>query len=264
MAHNHDGKNLLVAFLLNLSFSIIEIICGIYSNSYAIISDALHDFVDSLIILFAYFLKILSKKKSNLKYQFGFSRLNLVGALITSFILIVGSLFIIVNALPRLVNPEVVNTKIMMFLAIIAILINFISMLKMKSSHSLLDKAIVLHLLEDVLGWIAILVSSIIIYFTQFYIIDPILSIVISLFISYKSIINIIKCFKEVLLVNPLVENHCEIVSIIKTDLYKIINTSENEYIIIIDDVNFENSEVINKKLFELNIHKVYYKNKPI
>ncbi len=188
-------KNILIAFLLNISFSIFEIIGGIFTNSVAIISDAVHDFGDAISIGISYFLEKKSKKKPDNKYTYGYTRYSVLGAIITNLILVIGSIFVIYNAINRIITPEELNYNGMLIFAIIGAIINFIAAYKTKDGDSLNQKAVNLHMLEDVLGWIVVLVGAIIIKLTNFTIIDPILSILVALYILISALTSFKKIF---------------------------------------------------------------------
>ena len=143
-------KNILIAFLLNISFSIFELIGGLFINSIAIMSDAIHDFGDALSILISYILERKSKKKPDNKYTYGYLRYSTLGALITTIILITGSIFVITNSVKRLISPEVINYNGMILFAIFGTVINYIAALYTKEGDSLNQKAVNLHMLEDV------------------------------------------------------------------------------------------------------------------
>lgn len=190
-------KNILIAFLLNLFFSVFELIGGIFTNSIAIISDAVHDFGDSLSIGISYFLEKKSKKKPDKKYTFGYTRYSVLGAIITNTILIIGSVIVIYNAIKRIIIPVEINHNGMIIFAIVGALVNFTAAYMTKEGDSLNQKAVNLHMLEDVLGWIAVLIGAIVIKLTNFNLIDPILSILVAIYIlihalkSYKKIFNL-------------------------------------------------------------------------
>ncbi len=193
-------KNILIAFILNLSFSIFEIIGGIFTNSIAIISDAIHDLGDSISIGISYFLEKKSKKKPDKKYTYGYARYSVLGAIITNTILIVGSILVIYNAILRIINPIEVNHNGMIIIAIFGAIINFIAAYFTKEGDSLNQKAVNLHMLEDVLGWLVVLLGAIVIKFTNITIIDPIMSILVAIFIlvnALKSLKKIIDLFLE-------------------------------------------------------------------
>lgn len=190
-------KNILIAFLLNISFSIFELIGGIFTNSIAIISDAIHDFGDATSIGIAYFLEKKSKKQPDATYTYGYARYSILGAIITNTILIVGSAFVIFNAVKRVINPETINYNGMIIFAIFGVIVNFVAAYFTKDGDSLNQKAVNLHMLEDVLGWVVVLIGAVVIKFTEVTIIDPIMSIFVAIFIlvnalkSYKTIVDL-------------------------------------------------------------------------
>ena len=156
-------KNIFVAFFLNISFSIIELFGGLFTNSIAILSDAIHDFVDALSIGISYFLEKKSKKEPDNIYTYGYIRYSILGALITTVILITGSIFVIINALIRLFNPVTINYDGMLILSIIGIIFNLLAAYMTKEGDSLNQKSVNLHMLEDVFGWIVVLIGSLLI-----------------------------------------------------------------------------------------------------
>ena len=190
-------KNILIAFLLNMAFSIFELVGGIFTNSVAIISDAVHDFGDSISIGISYILEKKSKKKPDSQYTFGYTRYSILGAFITNTILITGSVLVIVNAIQRIINPVEINYDGMIIFAIFGVIVNFLAAYFTKEGDSLNQKAVNLHMLEDVLGWVVVLIGAIIIKFTEINIIDAIMSIGVAIFIlihalkSFKSIIDL-------------------------------------------------------------------------
>lgn len=184
-------KNILIAFILNLFFSIFEFIGGTITNSVAIISDSIHDIGDSLSIGISYFLEKKSKKKPDNKYTYGYVRYSVIGSIITTTILIVGSILVIYNAIKRLINPVDINYNGMIIFAFIGTLVNFLAAYFTKDGHSLNQKSVNLHMLEDVLGWLVVLIGAIIMRFTDIKIIDPILSILVALFIFINAIKNL-------------------------------------------------------------------------
>ena len=184
-------KNILIAFILNLFFSIFEFIGGTITNSVAIISDSIHDIGDSLSIGISYFLEKKSKKKPDNKYTYGYVRYSVIGSIITTTILIVGSILVIYNAIKRLINPVDINYNGMIIFGIIGTLVNFLAAYFTKDGHSLNQKSVNLHMLEDVLGWLVVLIGAIIMRFTDIKIIDPILSILVALFIFINAIKNL-------------------------------------------------------------------------
>ena len=187
-------KNILIAFLLNLLFSIIEFIGGAITNSVAIISDSIHDMGDAMSIGVSYFLERKSTQKPDNKYTYGYIRYSVLGSIITTFILLSGSILVIYNAIGRLINPVEINYNGMIIFAILGVIINFIAAYFTKEGDSLNQKSVNLHMLEDVLGWLVVLIGAIIMKFTDIRIIDPILSIGVAVFI----LINALKTLKEI------------------------------------------------------------------
>ena len=203
-SHTHDSsKNIGVAFFLNFSFTIIELIGGLLTNSVAIISDAVHDFGDSLSLGLAWYFQKLSKKRGNKLYSYGYKRFSLLGAIINAVVLVVGSIFVLSEAIPRIFKPQETSAEGMFILAIIGIVVNGAAVLRTRKGSSINERLVSLHLLEDVLGWIAVLIGSILIYFTCLTIFDPILSIAISLFVLVNVFRNIRQVFPILLQGTP-------------------------------------------------------------
>ena len=185
-----EDKNILIAFILNLLFSIFEFVGGIITSSVAIISDAIHDLGDSFSIGISYFLEKKSKKKPDEKYTYGYIRYSVLGSLLTTIILILGSALVIMGSIKRITNPVSINYDGMIIFAVIGVIVNFLAAYKTKDGNSLNQKAVNLHMLEDVLGWLVVLVGAIIMRFTHISIIDPILSILVAGFIFVSALKN--------------------------------------------------------------------------
>ena len=147
-----SDNNILIAFILNLSFSIFEIFGGIFTGSVAIISDAVHDFGDAISTLVSYFLEKISKREPNDKYTYGYIRYSVLGAIFTNMVLMVSSILVIISAVKRLMNPVIINYDGMIILAILGTIINFMAVYFTRNGESLNQKAVNLHMLEDVLG----------------------------------------------------------------------------------------------------------------
>jgi cobalt-zinc-cadmium efflux system protein len=154
-------------------------------------SDALHDLGDSLSLGLAWYFQKLSTKKATKKYSYGFKRFSLLGAIFNSIVLIIGSIFIIKEAIPRIINPEEANAFGMMWLAILGIIVNGAAVLKLKKGKTLNERVVSLHLLEDVLGWTAVLIASIVMQFWDLPILDPILSLLIAIYVLFNVFKNI-------------------------------------------------------------------------
>ncbi len=188
-------KNILIAFILNLVFSIFEFVGGIFTGSVAIVSDAIHDIGDAASIGISYFLEKKSKQKPDSKYTYGYVRYSVIGSVITTLILLFGSASVIFNAVHKIFNPTEINYNGMIIFAVVGAVVNFGAAYITREGDSLNQKAVNLHMLEDVLGWIVVLIGAVVMRFTDFAIIDPIMSIGVALFI----LINATKNLKEVL-----------------------------------------------------------------
>jgi cobalt-zinc-cadmium efflux system protein len=186
-------KNILIAFLLNITFSLFEFFGGILTNSVAILSDSIHDLGDALSIGISYFMERKSKKHPDNKYTYGYIRYSVLGGVITTTILLVGSILVIVGAVKRLFNPVKVDYNGMIIFAIVGVLLNFIAAYVTREGNSINQKSVNLHMLEDTLGWVVVLIGSIIMRFTDISIIDSIMSIGVSLFILVHSMKNLKK-----------------------------------------------------------------------
>lgn len=199
--HHHTGsKNILMAFFLNIVFAVIEIIGGYMTNSVAIMSDALHDLGDSLALLFSYFAEKLSHKEADEYYTFGYRRFSILSALINGVILLSGSIFVIYEAVGRIISPQVVQPDGMIFLAFLGIGVNGFAAYRLSKDNSTNVKMVMFHLLEDLLGWVAVLIVSIVLLYKPWFFLDSVLSILISLIILrgvYKNLAKVIKIFLQ-------------------------------------------------------------------
>ncbi|MBR2241165.1 MAG: cation transporter [Clostridia bacterium] len=193
-------KNILIAFILNLAFSILEFIGGAFTNSVAIISDSVHDMGDAMSIGISYFLEKKSKKKPDDKHTYGYIRYSVLGSTITTVILLVGSILVIYNSILRIINPVEINYDGMIIFAIVGVIINFAAAYFTREGDSLNQKSVNLHMLEDVLGWVVVLIGAILMRIFDITYIDPILSICVAIFIlvnAYKNFKSILDVFLE-------------------------------------------------------------------
>ena len=188
-------KKILIAFILNLSFSLFEFLGGIFTGSVAIMSDSVHDMGDAASIGLSYFLEKKSNKQPDDTYTYGYARYSVLGGVITTFILLFGSVAVVVNAINKIVNPTDINYNGMIVFGIIGAVVNFLAALFTHGGESINQRAVNLHMLEDVLGWIVVLVGAIIMRFTDWALLDPIMSIGVAIFIF----INAVKNLKTVL-----------------------------------------------------------------
>lgn len=188
-------KNILIAFVLNLSFSVFELFGGILTGSVAILSDSIHDLGDAASIGVSLFLERKSQKEANEVYTYGYARYSALGSAFTLLILFVGSAIVITNAIGRIISPAPIHYDGMIVFAVLGVIINTIAAFITREGSSLNQKAVNLHMLEDVLGWIVVLIGAIIMRFTDCYLLDPIMSIAVAIFILIESF----RQFKEIL-----------------------------------------------------------------
>ncbi len=184
-------KNILIAFILNLAFSVFEFAGGIFTGSVAIMSDAVHDIGDAASIGISYFLEKKSKKQPDEEYTYGYARYSVIGSVITTLILLFGSAIVIYNAVNRIIHPAPINYNGMIIFAVVGVLVNFGAALFTRGGESLNQRAVNLHMLEDVFGWAVVLVGAVVMRFTDFALIDPIMSIVVAVFIFLNTIKNL-------------------------------------------------------------------------
>lgn len=184
-------RNILIAFILNLAFSVFEFWGGIVTGSVAIISDAVHDIGDAASIGISCFLERKSKKRPDETHTYGYGRYSVLGGFITTAILLVGSLVMIYNAIHRLIAPAEIDYNGMIVFAVVGVCVNFCAAFFTRGGDSINQKAVNLHMLEDVFGWVIVLVGAVVMRFTNFAFIDPIMSIGVSLFILFHAIGNL-------------------------------------------------------------------------
>lgn len=199
--HNHhhettSSQRIGWAFFLNLGFTIIEFIGGWLTNSTAIMADAVHDLGDSLSIGSAWVLNRLSGKKSDEHFTYGYRRFSLLGALINALVLVAGSTWVLREAIPRLTDPQMPVTEGMLGLAIFGIVVNGYAAYKLSHGTTLNERVLNWHLLEDVLGWVAVLIVSVILLLVEWPILDPLLSIGFTLFILFNVIKNLLSTLR--------------------------------------------------------------------
>lgn len=184
-------RNILAAFLLNFGFAIFEFIGGIFTGSIAIISDAVHDIGDAASIAISYFLERKSKKQPDDKFTYGYARYSVIGSVITTMILLVGSAMVIYNAVVRIITPQPIHYDGMILFAIVGVCVNLAAAYFTHGEGSLNQKAVNLHMLEDVLGWAVVLIGAVVMRFTDWALIDPVMSVGVAGFILYNAVGNL-------------------------------------------------------------------------
>ncbi len=196
MGHSHDHSHeatgdLRLAFLLNLGFTLVAAVGGVWTNSVAILSDAVHDFGDSLSLGLAWYLDRYSRRERDHRFSYGYRRFSLLGVVTTTAALVGGSAFVLAEAIPRLLEPEPTDALGMVGFAVLGVAVNGVAALRLRDRKSLNARVVSWHLLEDVLGWSAVLVVAITLLFVDLPVLDPALSIVITVFILYNVVRNL-------------------------------------------------------------------------
>ena len=212
-------RNILIAFLLNLFFSVFEFAGGILTGSVAIISDAVHDIGDAASIGVSYFLEKKSKRQPDEIYTYGYARYSVIGSVITTVILLVGSAAVIYNAIARIISPVQIDYGGMIIFAVVGVCVNFGAAFFTRHGESLNQRAVNLHMLEDVLGWVVVLIGAVVMRFTDLLIIDPLMSVGVAVFILVNAVSNLrsaVELFLEKAPVGISVSELCE--HVLKTE----------------------------------------------
>lgn len=208
MSNNHkniSSSKLFIVIFLNLIITIAEIIGGIISKSLALLSDSFHNLSDTLAIILSYIANLISKKPANVKKTFGYKRIEIIVAFLNSSALLLISIYLIVEAIKRFKNPEIINSNLMLIIAIIGLIGNFLSILLLKkdSDKNLNIKSSFLHLLGDTISSIGVIIGAILIKFFNILFLDPVLTILISLYIIKEAIVIILKTFDILMQSSP-------------------------------------------------------------
>lgn len=181
--HESEGRRIGIAFWLNAGFAVVELIGGLLTNSVAVLSDAVHDLGDSLAIGSGWVAARLARREPDIRYTYGYRRLSLLSAAVNSLVLIVGSAWIVGEAVPRLLAPEAPHAGGMFGLGLLGIAVNGAGALALRRGRSRNERILSWHLIEDTLGWLAVLIGAVVIHFTGWAIVDPLLSIAFTLLI---------------------------------------------------------------------------------
>lgn len=201
--HGSAERNISFAFFLNLFFAIVELVGGLLTNSMAILSDALHDFGDSLSLGVAWLLARKSRQPRNKQYTYGYKRFSLLGSIFLSGVLTLSSILVLIESGKRIASPQEVSAEGMLWIAIFGVIVNGAAAFKVKQGHSLNERAVYLHIMEDVLGWIGVLAVSIVMLFVEVPMLDSLLSIGISLWVLSNVYKNLRDTFEVLLQAIP-------------------------------------------------------------
>ena len=181
-------RNILVAFLLNLGFSVFEFFGGVLTGSVAILSDAVHDLGDALGIGVSWFLQRKSRRPADSTYTYGYARFSVLGSVFTCGILLLGSVGVVVSAVGRLMNPVPIHYDGMILFAVVGVVVNAIAAFVTREGDSLNQKAVNLHMLEDVLTWVVVLVGAVVMRYTDLTVLDPLVSIGVAVYIFVHAV----------------------------------------------------------------------------
>lgn len=229
--HKHEvkGKNLVFSILLNLVITIAQIIGGIVSGSFALISDALHNFSDVLSLVFSLYANKLSRRKASLDQTFGYKRAELIAAFVNAITLIVVAFILIYEAILRFFHPEPIQSTIVIWLALLGIVVNggSVLLLKKDSEHNLNMKSAYLHLLTDMMASVAVLVGGILMHFYGWFWVDSVMTMLIAFYLIYVSYDLIKTSTKMLMLFTP---DHINITDIVR-EVHKIKGVSKLHHI---------------------------------
>lgn len=199
--HTHTAVgNIKLAFFANLGFTALEFVGGLWVNSTAILADAVHDLGDSFALAQAWYFQSIADRDATQKYTYGYRRFTLLGATISALLLVVSSLFVLSQAIPRILQPEPSNAQGMAALAVIGVAVNGFAMYRLMQGEGANIRIVALHFLEDVLGWLAILAVAVLLMFTDLHVLDPILAVLITLYILWnviRQLRNIVPIFLQ-------------------------------------------------------------------
>ncbi len=203
--HHVEGKNLLFSIILNVVITVAQVVGGIVSGSLALISDALHNFSDVLSLAFSFVAHNLSKRKASLNQTFGFKRAEILAAFVNAATLIIVAFILIYGAIERLIHPQTIQSNLVIWLALLGIIVNGLSVLLLKkdADHNLNMKSAYLHLLTDMMASVAVLVGGILMLFYQIYWIDSIMTLFIAIYLIIVGFDLLKKSTKMLMLFTP-------------------------------------------------------------
>ena len=198
MSHSHHATgDLCLAFFLNLGFTVLEIAGGLWTNSVAILSDAVHDLGDSLSLGSAWYLDRVAQRGSDRRFSYGYLRFSLLGAWTNITVLLAGSIFVLSEAIPRLLQPEPAHAPGMLAFALIGVVVNGAAALRLRGRQSLNARVAAWHFIEDVLGWVAVLVVAVTLMFVDLPVLDPALAVLITGYILF----NVVRHLRRTLMI---------------------------------------------------------------
>jgi cobalt-zinc-cadmium efflux system protein len=236
MSHNHNhshhevkGKNLLFSIVLNIIITIAQVIGGILSGSLALLSDALHNFSDVLSLVFSYIANLLSKRKASLNQTFGYKRAEILAAFINASTLVIVAIILIFEAFQRFLNPQTIESNLVIWMSILGIAVNGLSVLVLKkdADKNINMKSAYLHLFTDMLASVAVLAGGLLMKYFQIYWIDSVLTFAIAIYLIYLGFDLLIQSTKILMLFTP---SHLDIKEIVR-EVHKIEGVSKLHHI---------------------------------
>jgi len=206
-SHHHDlnSRNLLISIFLNITITVAQVIGGIVSGSLALLSDALHNFSDVISLIISWIANKLVKKKASLKRTFGYKRAEILAAFINAATLIVVAVLLIFEAIERFRNPQEIESNLVIWLSIIAILGNGFSVLLLKKNadNNMNLKSAYLHLLTDMLASVAVLIGGLLMKYYEIWWIDSVLTLAIAVYLVVMGWDLLKNSFKVLMLFTP-------------------------------------------------------------
>jgi cobalt-zinc-cadmium efflux system protein len=234
--HHHDhhhhpvkGKNLLFSIVLNIIITVAQVVGGILSGSLALISDALHNFSDVLSLVFSYVANKLAKKEASVNQTFGYKRAELIAAFVNAMTLIIVALFLIYGAVERFFNPQHIESELVIWLSILGIVANGLSVLMLKNDadKNLNMKSAYLHLFTDMLASVAVLVGGLLMKYLQWFWVDSVMTLLIAIYLIFVGVDLLKKSTQMLMLFTPCHININEIIN----EVHKIDGTDKLHHI---------------------------------
>ena len=230
MSHNHnhvhihkhevEGKNLVISIILNLLITVAQVVGGLFSGSLALISDALHNFSDVISLVFSYVAHKLSRRKASINNTFGYKRAELIAAFVNAFTLILVAVYLGYEAIDRFFNPLPIKSGLVIWLALLGIVANGISVLLLKkdADHNLNMKSAYLHLFTDMMASVAVLIGGLLMKFYGWFWVDSVLTLLISIYLIYVGYDLLKRSTRMLMLFTP---EHIDIKEIVR-EVHKI------------------------------------------
>lgn len=208
--HNHShkdlqGRNLLISIILNIVITVAQVIGGLVSGSLSLLSDALHNFSDVLSLIVSYIASLLSKQKASINKTFGYKRAEILAAFVNASTLIIVAIILIKEAIERFKNPQTIESNLVIWLALLAIIANGFSvlLLKKQSDNNINIKSAYIHLLTDMLASVAVLIGGLLMKYYEIFWVDSLLTLLIALYLIWVGYDLLKKSTRMLMLFTP-------------------------------------------------------------